>query len=155
MKIILSESQVKKLVKGISKTQLNEGVSDSYSKEIKTYFYDSGVTYKGKQIDNISRPTINMSYSIDIDAREWGIKDISLYGIDGPSEIEVEVDFWVDEDNTNSEVVTLPINWEMLKTKSNAGEGIVTIGDELEITLRNDENGNIIITEMELEIYTL
>ena len=156
MKIILSESQVKKLVKGVSKTQLNEGVSDSYSKEIKTYIYSpESVSYNGMQINDITRPTIKMTYNIEIDAREWGIKDISLYGIGGPNELEVEVDFMVDENNTDVEVVTLPIDWEILKTESNAGEGVITIGDELDITLGNDENGNLVITEMTLPIYSL
>ena len=96
-----------------------------------------------------------MTYDIEIEAREWGIKDVSLFGIGGETELEVEVDYWIDEDNSEIETVILPINWDMLKTENNSGKGIITIGNELEITLGNDENGDLIITEMSLPIYTL
>jgi hypothetical protein len=155
MKIILNETQLKKLVKGMSKTQLNEGLSDDYSKIIKTYFYTSGVTYKGKEILDIERPTIRVAYGIEIEAREWGIKDISLFGISGENELEINIEYWIDDDNSEMETTRIPINWDILKTENNSGNGIVTIGDELEITLGNDENGNLIITEMSLPIYTL
>ncbi len=157
MKIILTENQIKNLVSELKKThQINEGVSDSYSKEIKTYIYTpSNVSYKGNEIGDITRPTIKVTYGIEIEAREWGIKDVSLYGIGGENELEVEVDYWIDEDNSEIETVMLPINWDMLKTENNSGKGIITIGDELEITLGNDENGDLIITEMTLPIYTL
>ncbi len=157
MKVILTESQVRKLVKGASNLkQLNEGVSDTYSKEIKVDMYaPSGVLYKGNEINDISNPTIKLNYNIEIEAREWGIKDISLYGISGDNELEIEIDYYIDEDNTDTETVTLQLNWDNLKTESVSGEGIVTIGDNIEITLSNDENGDLVVSEMLLPVYTL
>lgn len=156
MKVVLTESQVKKLVENVK--QLNEGVSDTYSKEVKVDIYaPSNVLYKGNEINNIPYPTIKLNYNIEIDAREWGIKDVSLYGIEGENELEIEVDYWVDGSETDSQTenTILQLNWENLKTESNTGEGVVTIGDTLEIRLANDENGNLIVEEMTLPIYTL
>jgi hypothetical protein len=157
MKVILTESQVKKLIEGVSNTlELNEGVSDRYSKEIAVEFYPPrGVLYKGNEINDVDRVFTKISYNIEIEAREWGIKDISLSGIQGENELEVEVDYYIDENNTTQETTTIQLNWDDIKIENNSGEGVVTVGDSLEITLKNDENGNLIVAELLIPIYTL
>ncbi len=149
-KIILTESQLNMIRK-----QLNEGVSDVYSREVKTDIMIGGTTYKGKEINDVSNYNIRINYSIDIEAREWGIKDISLYDIHGPEEIELEIEYFVDDLNTDTEVVTMPIDWDKLEQDTYSGEGVVTIGDVLEINLSNDESGNLIFTKIILPVYTL
>jgi hypothetical protein len=114
-----------------------------------------GTTYKGKEINDVSNYNIRINYSIDIEAREWGIKDISLYDIHGPEEIELEIEYFVDDLNTDTEVVTMPIDWDKLEQDTYSGEGVVTIGDVLEINLSNDESGNLIFTKIILPVYTL
>lgn len=154
MKVILTESQVKTIVKNVK--QLNEGVSDRYSKEIAVEFYaPSGVLYKGNEINDIERVFTKVNYNIEIEAREWGIKDISLSGVQGENELEIEVDYFTDEDNTTQETTTIQLNWDDIKIENNSGGGVVTVGDSLEITLKNDENGNLIVAELLVPIYTL
>ena len=149
-KILLTENQLDMI-----KKHINEGVSDSYSRDVETHIYIGNSTYKGKEINDISNYSIRLSYSIDIEAREWGIKDISLYAIEGPKELEVEVDYFVDNDNTNTEVIKILLDWDKLETDSSEGEGVVTIGDTLEINMTNDENGNLVVSHMNITVYTL
>ena len=149
-KIILTENQLDMIRK-----RLNEGVSDNYSREIEVNIYAGNSLYKGNEINDISRYNMTLSYNIDIEARQWGIKDISLYGISGPGELELEIDYYVDDSNTDSDVITIPLDWDKLETESNSGEGVITIGDTLDIDLTNDENGNLVIRKMTLPIYTL
>lgn len=149
-KIVITENQLNMI-----KKQLNEGLSDRYSREVEVNIYVGNSTYKGKEIDDVSRYDMTISYGIDIEAREWGIKDIMLYGIKGDDTLEIEVEYYVDENNTDTEIVTIPIDWDTLETESNAGEGVVTIGDTLDIDLTNDGNGNLIIRKMSLPVYKL
>ena len=147
---------MKNLINDISHTkQLNEGLSDRYSREVEVDVYAGNSLYKGNEINDISKYNMTLSYSIDIEAREWGIKDISLYGIEGPNELELEIDYYVDDSNTETEVITLPLDWEKLETDSNSGEGVITIGNTLEISLTNDESGNLVVSHMNLPVYTL
>ena len=149
-KILITENQLNMI-----KKQLNEGSSDRYSREVEVNIYVGNSTYKGKEINDISRYDMTISYGIDIEAREWGIKDIMLYGIKGDDTLEIEVEYYVDENNTDTETVTIPIDWDTLETESNTGEGVVTIGDTLDIDLTNDGNGNLIIRKMSLPVYRL
>jgi len=149
-KILITENQLNMI-----KKQLNEGSSDRYSREVEVNIYVGNSTYKGKEINDVSRYDMTISYGIDIEAREWGIKDIMLYGIKGDDTLEIEVEYYVDENNTDTETVTIPIDWDTLETESNTGEGVVTIGDTLDIDLTNDGNGNLIIRKMSLPVYRL
>jgi hypothetical protein len=155
-KLILTESQMKTLISKVSnKKTLNEGVSDQYSRKVEVNIYVGNSTFKGKEINDVSRYDMTISYGIEIEAREWGIKDILLYDIKGDDNLEIEVEYFLDENNTDTEMVTIPIDWDTLETESNTGEGVVTVGDTLDVNLTNDANGNLIIRKMSLPVYKL
>jgi hypothetical protein len=151
MKIVLRENQLYNL-----KKQLTEGLSDDYSRYVKVKFYSGNSLYKGSEINDIISADIKVTFAIEIEGREWGIKDVSLYGIRGPQEIEMEIEYVDEETNRLSEdVVMLNLDWDKLKTDTIEGSGMISVGDELNIDLVNDENGNLVIESMTMDIYSL
>lgn len=151
-KIILTETQLQRV-----KNQLiMEGSEDTYSRDVKVSVYAGNKTYKGMEIDDIFPQTdMTVSYNISIEGRSWGIKDISLYGIKGPDSVEIEVSYYVDNDNTKSDTIVLPINWDELQTEDISGHGVVTVGDSIQIDLKNDTEGNLEIDTISMEVYSL
>lgn len=151
MKLKLTESQFDRL-----KTNLSEVENDNrYSREVKVAInYYGGVLYKGMEINDILSANMNLSYIIEVDARSWGIKDISLYNITGPSEIEAEIEYYIDNDNTSTDMITLAIDWSKLTTDTNNNGGIITVGDVLEINLKNDKQGNLFVNDLNIEVYS-
>lgn len=146
-KLIITESQAKRL--GLIKEDLiKEGVSDSYSRQVKMTYYYHGVKLKGHEIDDIMNSTITVRFNIEIDAREWGIKDISLYGIAGPEAVDLEVTYWASPEEQKEAVVQVKLNWEAARTEGNGTSGLVTVGDEIEVTLDNDAEGNLIVKDI-------
>ena len=149
MRIRLTEGQLQR-IKNIS-----EGYDNRYNKEVKLKFNYHNVTYKGYEINDVSDNNIRVSYDIEIDARSWGIKSISLYSITGPDEIEIEVDYFVDENNTDIVTIPLKLDWSKAETNKITETSIITVGEEIEVYLKNDENGNIFVESINIEIYTL
>lgn len=160
-KLILTESQMKTLITKVSnKNTLNEGVENSYNREVDVDLYHNNLTFKGKEIDDISAVgDMDLTFLIEMEGRQWGIKGISVYGIKGDDELELEIRYFdnpeIDSTDTEYEVIYVPINWDLLEEDYQTGEGVVTIGDTLQITLKNDENGNIVIDHMNIDVYSL
>ena len=140
---------------------INESVlDDRYRRDgINVSLYYSGVNYKGFELNDITCGDLNMVFSIEVEHKSWGIRDISVYGIEGiDDELELEVDYFSNDDNdydTKQEIVTVKLNWEDLQVNKREGEGVVTIGDDIEITLENDSEGNIVVKSMEIEALTI
>lgn len=152
-KLILTENQVKTM----TNTLIKESVDDNrYRRNITIDVETYGVTYKGMEINDLTAGyEVTLTYLIEQEHRSWGIKDISLYSIKGPESLEFEVEYWVDEDNVETETITLPIDWEKIETDTQTGHGVVTIGDTLIVSLKNTEDGEIVIDSLNLEIYNL
>lgn len=149
MKIRITESQLERL-----RTNLNEEpLDDKYVREVEAKFYQG--TYKGYEINDISPIKIRVSFSIDIEMKSWGIRDINLGGITGPSEVEVEVNYYIDNDNTEDAYVTIPLDWSKLITEKDSSSGIITVGDEVEIYLMENEEGNLVVERMEMVVYSV
>jgi hypothetical protein len=149
MKIRITESQLERL-----RTNLNEEpLDDKYVREVEAKFYQG--TYKGYEINDISPIKIRVSFSIDIEMKSWGIRDINLGGITGPSEVEVEVNYYIDNDNTEDAYVTIPLDWSKLITEKDSSSGIITVGDEVEIYLIQNEEGNLVVERMEMVVYSV
>jgi hypothetical protein len=149
MKIRLTESQLERL-----KANLNEApVDNQYSREVEAKFYYGN--YKGYEINDIASMKIRVSFSIDVEMKSWGIRDINIYGITGPSEVEVEVNYYVDNDNTDDAYVTIPLDWSKLITEKESSNGIVSVSDEIEIYLMENEDGNLAVERMEMIVYSI
>ena len=108
MRIRITESQLERI-----KSRLTEGPSDKYNKDVTIKFNTyGGVKFNGMEINDISRITARLFYTIEIEARSWGIKDISLYSIEGPEQLETEIEFYLDDNNTKIQPITFKIDWD-------------------------------------------
>lgn len=150
-KLRITESQLERL-----RGKLNEDTDDNrYQREITFNVITSNASFKGKEINDISSSKIRVSYVIEQDIRSWGIKDISLYAINGPTEVEVEVNYYVDSDNTMDETTVISLDWSKVIVEEIEGKGIITVGDEVEVYVGNDNEGNLIVNEINIVTYTL
>lgn len=150
-KIILTEDQIDLLRKNAQREDERR-----YRRDVTIDVESYRVTYKGMEINDITagyNPTL--TYLIEQEHRSWGIKDISLYDIKGPDAIEIGVEYWVDNDNMETETLTLPIDWGTIETDTQTGHGVITIGDTLVVSLKNNESGEIMIDSIHLEVYDL
>lgn len=150
MKLRLTESQYNRL-----QSKLNESISGKeYSYKVKLDInFDE---YQGKEIVNISEVYVTLNYDIHIEMKQWGIGGIYFGDIVGPSEIEIEIEYVIDEDyNTKTIEVVVPFDWSKLETEKITGSGSVSIGDEVEVYLDTNEEGNIFVKRMEMPIYTI
>lgn len=151
MKIVLLESQYKRV-----KELLNEGVENDYVKETVLNFSTYGSSFKGKEIDGVLAIKINVKFKIEIEARTWGIKSASIHRIIGPEFVETEVSYYVDDEgNTNSETLKINLNWESLSVEEEKGSGMITLDDVVDITLQNNEHGELICKEINLKVFSL
>lgn len=153
-KVILTEKQVK----SITNTLIKESTDDSrYRREVKVSIsVNSQQKYKGMEINDITpyRPTMEVLFYIEQEHRSWGIKDISLNSITGPSSIEVEIEYFTnDSDDYKTEEIEIPLNWDNISVDK-VSNGLITVGDEVDITLYISETGEY-STEISMEIYTL
>lgn len=149
-KILVTENQLDMIKKSI-----NEGAigGDRYERPVKVDVRTYGTTINGNDIDWATCGNITLNYQIDMEHRSWGIKDISLYDIKGPSEIEIEVTPQVED--AEDVYVTVPLDWENIEIETQESEGVVTVGNEIEIQLGNNENGDIIVKSITVPVYTL
>jgi len=149
MKIKITEGQFNRI-----KSRITEGVDNSYSDKIKLNFWYTGLNYKGVMLEEILPIDVTITYTIELEARPWGIKDIDLYGINGPSEIEVTANI-LEGDDVREITIPLVLNWEAIDKNEETGRGVVTVGEEGEVTLVNDNEGNLIVKKIEVPVYTL
>jgi hypothetical protein len=149
-KIVLTENQLKMV-----KKQVTEGAigNERYGRDVSVSVGTYGAKINGNDIDWAVCSDMKVTYLIEMEHRSWGIKGISLYSIQGPSEIELTITPQV-EDADDIEI-TVPLNWENVEEETQEGEGVITIGNEIELSLGNDENGNIIVSSIHVPVYTL
>lgn len=149
-KIVLTENQLNTVKKHISEGAVgNERYGRDVSVSVSTY----GAKINGEDIDWAVCSDMKVTYLIEMEHRSWGIKGISLYSIQGPSEVELTVTPQV-EDGEDIEI-TVQLNWENVEEETQEGEGVITIGNEIELSLGNDESGNIVVTSIHVPVYTL
>lgn len=128
--------------------------------EVRVGYHD--VKFNGEEIEYASCGNISMVYYIDQEHRSWGIKSIYLYGISSVNdELELEINTISDGDEEGDfkqeeHTINVSVDWDkVLEIDEHQAEGVITIGDVLELTLSNDQDGNIIVTKAEIEAYTL
>lgn len=152
MKIVLNEQQLKMIKKTI-----NESSDVNYERKVRVKIDSYRATYKGKEIqDVVVNQDVELSFVIDMEVRSWGVKSVSLYGISGPESINVTVEYYINENGDyESEDIDIKLDWDKLETEDRTGQGIITVGDDLEIELTNDENGDLVVKGMSIETYSL
>lgn len=150
-KLLITENQYKHI-----KNYVNEEVDgNTFKSEVKI-----DINYRGKishLVEDISAPNINLSFLIDTEYRSWGIKSISLYNIQGPSEIEIEVTHYTsdNDEDPQTKVVLLKLNWDISKIEEENGMGRIGIGDEITIDITENENNDLICTQITIPVNSL
>jgi hypothetical protein len=149
-KIILTENQL-----NMVKKYVNEGAmgGDRYERSVTVYVETYGVKINGEDIDWATCGDMKLSFLIEMEHKSWGIRDISLYDIQGPSEIEIEVTPQVED--AEDVYLNLPFDWSNVEKETETEEGVITIGNEITIKLGNNENGEVIIESINVPVYTL
>ncbi len=137
------------------KKHINESAvgNERYGREVSVSVGTYGAKINGEDIDWAVCSDMKVTYLIEMEHRSWGIKGISLYSIQGPSEIELTITPQVEDADDID--ITVPLNWDNVEEETQEGEGVITIGNEIEVSLGNDENGNIIVTSIHVPVYTL
>ena len=144
MKIILTEGQVARI------KSINEGQEDQYNAEVNARVnFFGGSKYKNFELSDVNNNyKIRLYYNIDINYRSWGIDGINVTNIVGPKEIDIEVIYYVPEiDDNKSEYLKAFIDWSNVNIDIDRGNGMISIDDNVELTLAKGEDGNIIISE--------
>lgn len=149
-KIVLTEKQVQMVKKHVTESAVS---NERYGREVSVSVGTYGAKINGEDIDWAVCSDMKVNFLIEMEHRSWGIKGVSLYSIQGPSEIELTITPQV-EDGEDIEI-TVPLNWENVEEETQEGEGVITIGNEIELSLGNDESGNIIVTSIHVPVYTL
>jgi hypothetical protein len=149
-KIVLTENQVQMVKKHINESAVG---NERYGREVSVSVGTYGAKINGEDIDWAVCSDMKVTYLIEMEHRSWGIKGISLYSIQGPSEIELTITPQVEDADDID--ITVPLNWDNVEEETQEGEGVITIGNEIEVSLGNDENGNIIVTSIHVPVYTL
>jgi hypothetical protein len=148
-KFIITEKQYNTIKKNV-----NEDINNNrYEKRVRTDIETYGVKINGEDIDWAVSGELNLDYLIEMEHRSWGIKDVSLYDIQGPSEIEIEITPQVDE--AEDVILTLSYDWNNVEREVETGMGVITIGSEITIKLGNNENGDVIIESIHIPVYTI
>ena len=146
-KFILTESQLESI-----KRSLNEDIDDNYRVgkcKVNVEYY--GTKFKGNDIDEITSPEIDFTFNIDMNIKSYGIRDISPYNPKGPSEIELEVLYFPNENEDSvDETITIPLDWENAEEEQSDSISYIGYDNEITLSLKNDENGNIVVGSMTL-----
>ena len=127
---------------------INEQKGDSYSKNCQVELYYSGSSFRGNEINDITADPIRISFDIEIEAREWGIKGISICNIKGPDELTLNVSFY--EDSIESEfpnevdtTITILLDWNSIEIEEYHSNGPITV-DEIYLELSNDNDSELL-----------
>lgn len=149
VKIILTEEQF-----NMVRNHINEQVDSRFRDTLTPVLNYHNVTYKGFEIENITTPNIVVGFDIDLDIRSWGIQRSNINNIKGPKEIEAEISYYPNEDDTSEEIITIPIDWSKITYNKLEEYGSVGIDNNLEINLMNDNEGNILIKSIIISVNT-
>jgi hypothetical protein len=169
-KIVLTQKQFQEITKRLTEEKLleqketiNEGYGDEfYEMDCDVEIDIPMVKYKGYDVEGFNTPKIPVRYYIGIEARSWGIKDIYIHGISGPTEYEFEVEYYVsgDDDNmgeTKTETITLNnIDWEnLVETEKETDMGVICVGKEISMSVNPKEDGTYTCTNILVKEYSL
>lgn len=148
-KFIFTENQLK-----MAKNQMHEDINNNrFERKVRTDIETYGVKINGQDIDWAVSSELNLSYLIEMEYRSWGVKDVSLYDIQGPSEIEIEIT--PQTEDAEDITLTLSYDWSNVETESETDRSVISIGSEITIKLGNNENGDVIIESIHVPVYGL
>lgn len=148
----ITENQVKLIKKGMNESLNNNRYEMRVNVEVETH----GVKINGNDIDWAVCHDMELNYLIEMEYRSWGIKSVSLYDIQGPSEMEIEVTPQVEDvDGIEDVTLTLSFDWSNVEVEEESGSGFIGLERDITITLGNNENGDVIIESIRVPVHSL
>lgn len=162
-KIVLTTEQMDKINEYVSaeettQKEINEGINDDrYEMKCKIDFnYPSTLTYKGQEIEDIGYGLeYTLSFRIDQEHRTSGIKSISVYDVQGPEELDVEVVFYPEgSEDPTEEYIQIMVDWDSTDYDHRSPQGWIGIDEDVEMELANDSDGNIIAESINVITYS-
>jgi len=156
-KIVLTTEQMNKVTEYVStedlgSTDINEAINDDrYEMKCKIYFnYASDLKFNGQEIEDIGYGLeYTLSFRIDQEHRNWGIKSISVYDVQGPEELDVEVVFYPEgSEDPKEEYIIINVDWDSTNYEKEQSNGMIGIDRDVEMELVNDSEGNIVVKEI-------
>ena len=141
-KIVLKESQVDKLMEKMVSEQITD--NNRYTQEVTCSFGYHDLNFReGEKIDWIPDVKCNVSFTIDMEARTYGIKGVTVGDVRGPEEIEIEVSV-LPEGSEDPELyprVMVQPEWRRnVIVHNDADIGWIGISPDIEIELAPGEN---------------
>lgn len=108
-----------------------------------------GTEYKGQDIESLTAPKINVSFLMGMEVKSWGIQAINIYDVKGPSEIELDLEYYTDEsEDPVREEVVIPIDWGKVQMEENEELKHIGISNYIEFEIDNDNDGNLVISKI-------
>ena len=162
-KIVLTTEQLNKVTEYVSNedlnpSEINESINDDrYEMKCKIDFnYSSDLKFKGQEIEDIGYGLeYTLSFVIDQEHRKYGIKGISVYDVQGPEELDVEVVFYPEgSDDPVDEYIQIKVDWDSTNYEHESPQGMIGIDRDVEMELVNDSEGNIIVKEIGVTTYS-
>ncbi len=162
-KIVLTTEQLNKVTEYVSNedlnpSEINEAINDNrYEMKCKIDFnYSSDLKFKGQEIEDIGYGLeYTLSFVIDQEHRKYGIKGISVYDVQGPEELDVEVVFYPEgSDDPVDEYIQIKVDWDSTNYEHESPQGMIGIDRDVEMELVNDSEGNIIVKEIGVTTYS-
>jgi len=137
-KIVLTEKQADKLVGNVVSEQI--ATENTYSQEVTCQFDYHGLKYHEQEIDWIEDTKINLTFSIHIEAREYGLKNVSVMNIRGPETVDVEIIYYPNgsEDSETANTAIKP-DWSKVVAEKESDLGWIGIGPEIQMNLTSGE----------------
>jgi len=163
-KIVLTTEQLNKVTEYVSNedlnpSEINEAINDNrYEMKCKIDFnYSSDLKFKGQEIEDIGYGLeYTLSFIIDQEHRKHGIKSISVYDVQGPEELDVEVVFYPEgSDDPVDEYIQIKVDWDSTNYEHESPQGMIGIDRDVEMELVNDSEGNIIVKEIGVTTYSI
>ena len=134
-KIIVNEEQAKFLVDKIVSEQFL--TDNRYSQEVKCSFNYHGLTWIEDPIEEVADTKFNVTFTIDIEAKSYGINGILVGNVRGPEEITADIIIFneaIDDIDTYPDV-TFKLNWDDVVVENDANIGWIGIDDDIEMDL--------------------
>jgi hypothetical protein len=150
MKYLNSVGDIKSLIKGGLKEE-GEAINEEegtfeYQENCTGSFLTFKSTYKGNEIDSVGDIEFTLKFGLYIEARSYGIKTMSIVNLQGPSELEVEVEYYPQgSEETATETVTLPIDWSTVNMDKDSDLSYIGLAKNVDFELANDSKGNLFI----------
>lgn len=140
---------IKSLIKGGLKEEetINEEEGTfEYQENCTGNFLTFKSTYKGNEIDSVSDVEFTLKFGLYIEARSYGIKSMDIVNLQGPSELDVEVDYYPQgSEDYVTETVTLPIDWSTVNMEKDTAMSYIGLAENVDFELANDAQGNLMI----------